>query len=255
LIEKLSTIVRSVAQSNEARSDAGQRSSQNTPTPWDGQTARERPRSRESSARGAPQRDNRDSRESQPYASQQRDQREPSQRDRMERYGSTSGRSHGRQESTGTGQASSHGDYGESGARRHDYDLDAMETDLSSPRTSFKKNPIPPPQLTLRSEYPSLSRSKYSQTLTCLIMVEVPEGRWKPSPEELGPPPPLLSAHDQEKEVVRPRTPEEDSQNAWMNESPEELEEVTQDLRERVENWHGLDFARYACRLTGWVWC
>jgi len=30
----------------------------------------------------------------------------------------------------------------------------------------------------------------------------------------------------------------------WSFESPEVLEEITEDLRLRVDNWHGLDFQR-----------
>ncbi len=36
----------------------------------------------------------------------------------------------------------------------------------------------------------------------------------------------------------------------WLRESPEELEEITEDLRARVENWHGLDFSRYVFLLS-----
>ena len=126
----------------------------------------------------------------------------------------------------------------------HDYDLQAMETDLSSPRASVAKRPIPPPQVTVRSEYPTLVRSKQSQTLTCLITIEIPEGKWSPDPEDLRSAPPVPSMHHQEKEVVHhPHSPEEESAG-WLNESSEELEEITEDLRVRVENWHGLDFSR-----------
>ena len=232
-----------------------QRSSQNTPTPWDNQTVRDRPRSRESNTR---QRDSKDSRE---YQSSQRDSQrdyhsqrdsKDSQRERIERYGS--GRSHGRNPSTGTGAASSQGDYAE--GRRHDYDLQAMESDLSSPRMNMPKKPIPAPHVTVRSEYPTLTRSKQSQTLTCLITIEVPEGKWSPDADDLRPPP-AASVHHQEKEVVSPRAAmaersERDQQSEYYNDTLEELEEITEDLRMRVENWHGLDFSRFGkLRLYG----
>ena len=119
-----------------------------------------------------------------------------------------------------------------------------METELSSPRGTVTKRPIPPPLVTVRSEYPTLNRSKQSQTLTCLITIEVPEGKWSPDPDDLRGAPPIPSAHHyQEKEAVRPRSPAEEHPD-WLKESPEELEEITEDLRVRVENWHGLEFSR-----------
>lgn len=195
--------------------------------------------------RGGTIRDSRDSRDTAMtgYAQQQQQPQQQQQgRDRYNSVSQSTYRSHGRNGSTG--QVSSNGEYAEPG-RRHDYDLDAMEGDLSSPRASLKKSPIPHPQLQVRSEYPTLTRSKHPQTLTCLVTVEVLEGRWRPTPEDLRPPPPLPNIHDDGKEVVRPRTPEEETAPDWMSETPQELEEVTQDLRERVENWHGLDFSRF----------
>lgn len=104
------------------------------------------------------------------------------------------------------------------------------------------RNPIPPPLVTVRSEYPTLVRSKQSQTLTCLITIEVSEGKWSPDPEDLRSVPPL--PHHQEKEVVGPSSPPGDDRRDWLVETPEELDEITEDLRLRVENWHGLDFSR-----------
>ena len=119
-----------------------------------------------------------------------------------------------------------------------------METDLSSPRVSMARNPIPPPAVTVRSEYPTLNRSRQSQTLTCLITIEVPEGKWSPDPEDLRSTP-QLPAMQAEKEVVQPQSPELSRSEQWSSETPEVLEEVTKDLRVRVDNWHGLDFSRY----------
>lgn len=231
--EKLSSIVRAVSQNNEAR-EQQQRSAQNTPTPWDNQTVRgDRPRSRESNGRSQ----QRDSRESQ----SQRDSKE-SQRERIERYGPSFRQAHARNGSAGT-QPSSQGDYAD-GGRRHDYDVHSMETALSSPRASMARNPIPPPQVTVRSEYPTIVRSRQSQTLTCLITIEVPEGKWSPDPEDLRGAPPLPSV-PQEKEVVRSHSPDRKKPREWTSESSETLEEITEDLRVRVDNWHGLDFSRH----------
>lgn len=211
---------------NEARD---QRSAQNSSAPWDNQPVRDRPRSRESHTR-TPNRDSRDSQS-------QRESKEQ-QRERVERYGSSS--RHGRNGSAGTGAASSQGDYDNSQGRQHAYDVVSMETDLSSPRVSMARNPIPAPHVTVRSEYPTLMRSKQSQTLTCLITIEVPDIGWSPDPEDLRGAPLLPTVH-QEKEVVRSRSP---TSGEWSSESPEELDEITSDLRVRVDNWHGLDFCR-----------
>ena len=120
-----------------------------------------------------------------------------------------------------------------------------METDLSSPRVSLARNPIPPPAVTVRSEYPTLNRSRQPQTLTCLITIEVPEGKWSPDPEDLRSAPPQLPAMHQEKEVVSQQSAEAVRPLEWQSETPEELEEITEDLRIRVDNWHGLDFKRH----------
>ena len=120
-----------------------------------------------------------------------------------------------------------------------------METDLPSPRTSITRNPIPPPAVTVRSEFPTLGRSRQQQSLTCLITIEVPEGKWSPDPEDLRSVPPR-SSMQQDGGDARPRSPTGSRHGDWPFESPEILEEVTEDLRVRVDNWHGLDFQRHA---------
>ncbi|KAK6849463.1 hypothetical protein PG995_013296 [Apiospora arundinis] len=169
-IEKITNMVRSASTSDSR--------SQHTPTPtaaWDEPPV---PSSRgpqssggQSMTRGS-QRDSRD-----------RDSREapPS-----ERY--TTGSRHARSDSEATGAASSTGyaETAQSGpSRRHDYDLQAMETTPGSPRT-MTRNPIPPPTVTVRSEFPTINKSRQQQTLTCLVTVEVPDNKWRPDPEDLG---------------------------------------------------------------------
>lgn len=239
--EKLSSIVRSVSMNNEAQNHH-QRSTQDTPVSWD--THGNRPKSRDSNHRNA-QRDPRD-------PPREKDSRE-SQRERIERYGSLGRQQHSRNESAGTGTGSA-GEYGDShhntsnGGRRHDYDVQSMETALSSPRASITKNPIPAPMVTVRSEYPTLSRSRQQQSLTCLVTIEVPEGKWSPDPEDLrGAPTPTSTQPDTS--VFSPsKSPEPGQPIEWPGEAPEALEEITEDLRVRVDNWHGLDFQRYGSR-------
>lgn len=239
--EKLSSIVRSVSMNNEAQNNH-QRSTQDTPVSWD--THGNRPKSRDSNHRNPP----RDSRDPQ----REKDSRE-SQRERIERYGSLGRQQHTRNESGGTGTGSA-GEYGDShhnannGGRRHDYDVQSMETALSSPRASITKNPIPAPTVTVRSEYPTLSRSRQQQSLTCLVTIEVPEGKWSPDPADLrgAPSPPSTQ---QDTSVFSPsKSPEPGRPIEWPGEAPEALEEITEDLRVRVDNWHGLDFQRYGSR-------
>ncbi|KAK4694254.1 hypothetical protein P7C71_g3297, partial [Lecanoromycetidae sp. Uapishka_2] len=278
--QKLSSIVRSVSQNqnNETRNHQRQdsNSARNTPVPWDPQTGQERPSSRGSNHR------NRDS--TQPVDPKQRErdrEREARdiQRDRVERYGSQ-GRAHNRNESRDTsGPAPSgdyrpgdhrpgdhkpgdyrSGDYNESHnntGRRHDYDVQSMETALSSPRASLTKNPIPAPTVTVRSEYPTLTRSRQQQSLTCLVTIEVPEGKWRPDPADLrGAPvlPPTQQDSNTFNNANRPQSPTKPQQADWQTEPPEVLEEITEDLRVRVDNWHGLDFQRFGkLRLYGTV--
>lgn len=227
--EKLSSIVRSVSLNNDNRAQQ-QRSAQATPTPLDHDTFRDRPKSTESNYRQNQHRDSRDV-----------------QRERVERYGSVPKQHHMRNDSGETGVASS-GEYRDihiaNGGRRHDYDVQSMETDLPSPRTSMTRNPIPAPTVTVRSEFPTLSRSRQQQSLTCLITIEVPEGKWSPDPEDLRSAPPPSSTH-QDVGEARPRSPTGSRHVDWPVESQELLEDVTEDLRVRVDNWHGLDFQRH----------
>ena len=212
------------------------RSSQNTPTPWDYQSGRERPQQLRPEEQEADQRDNR--------VISHRDSR-GSQRERIERlgFGQQQQQQHARHGSGTTSSADYTETQGGTG-RRHDYDVHAMETDLSSPRTSAIKNPIPSPVVTVRSEFPTLNRSRQQQSLTCLVTIEVPEEKWHPNPHDLQHAPPAQSlpqddAFSSAKSPVRPaRVPH------ISDEDLEALEETTEDLKARVDNWHGLEFER-----------
>ncbi|KAI1334164.1 Pleckstrin homology domain-containing protein [Xylariaceae sp. FL0016] len=169
-------------------------------------------------------------------------------------YGGTS--RHGRSDSEATGVASSTGypETTQSGPhRRHDYDLQAMETTPGSPRP-ITRNPIPSPSVVVRSEFPTINRSRQQQTLTCLITVEVADNKWRPDPEDLGvvnhmPPMRVEEAFSPQ----RPPSPARSAQpRFYPYEAPEVLEEMTEVLRNKVDNWHGLDFNRFGkLRLYG----
>ncbi|KAF2191510.1 hypothetical protein K469DRAFT_556977 [Zopfia rhizophila CBS 207.26] len=237
-LEKLSTIVRSV-QNDSSQSG---RSTQNTPTPWDTQTVSE--------SHGRPRNDSDLSGRYQSPHPRQRDSSHS--RERSERMGSMS-RQHIRSDSGATGVASS-GDYADThNGRRHDYDVQSMETSLSSPR-GLLKSPIPAPTVTVRSEFPTLSRSRQQQSLTCLVTVEVVEGKWRPDPEDMRGAPPLPSIQSATEQFGRGKSPAASRPLDNMYESTQALDEITEDLHSRVDNWHGLDFSRFGkLRLHGHV--
>ncbi|KAI1505411.1 Pleckstrin homology domain-containing protein [Biscogniauxia marginata] len=232
-IEKITSMVRSASGDNRSLT---------TPTPsqpaWDHQGGR--PPSGESNPRSIPPSNGRDSVARGTISS--------------DRYPTAS--RHGRSDSEATGVASSTGypETTQSGPpRRHDYDLQAMETTPGSPR-AITRNPIPAPSVAVRSEFPTINRSRQQQTLTCLITVEVADNKWKPDPEDLVVANPMPQMRVEEAFAPqRPPSPARSSQpRFYPYEAPEVLEEMTENLRNKVDNWHGLDFNRFGkLRLYG----
>lgn len=148
---------------------------------------------------------------------------------------SVTSRMHNRNDSGVTGAAST--DYSESQApppRRHDFDVQSMETSLNTPKLATK-NPIAAPNVSIRSEFPTLTRSRQQQSLTCLVTVEVAEPKWRSDPEtpRSAPPVPTLrqTPSRQFAKTIQPNTAI--------------LESMTERLRQRVDNWHGLDVSRF----------
>lgn len=205
-----------------------------TPTPWDVDTNRQGVQANQSSPR-RPQR-------------QTRDHLLPEQtRSNSFRHDNT----HGRNQSADTGQVSSadYADTHHTSVRRHDYDVQSMESSLSSPR-HLTRNPIPAPTVTVRSEFPTLSKSRQQESLTCLITVEVVDGKWQPNPDDLRSPPPVPATIPEEHEEPKPEpklrhrrepAPQIDS----VHDDSQALERVKEELYSRCENWHGLDFERF----------
>ncbi|KAL7627162.1 hypothetical protein AAE478_003938 [Parahypoxylon ruwenzoriense] len=237
-IEKITSIVRSAS--------AGDSRSLTTPTPssaWESQGGR--PPSGESNGRSIAPSNGRES----VARGSLRDSREAPGSDRY------AGPRHGRSDSEATGVASSTGypETTQSGPpRRHDYDVQAMETTPGSPR-AMSRNPIPPPSVVVRSEFPTINRSRQQQTLTCLITVEVADSKWKPDPEDLSAANPAPQMRVEDAFAQRPPSLARSSQpRFYPYEAPEVLEEKTESLRNRVDNWHGLDFNRFGkLRLYG----
>lgn len=221
------------------------RSGLTTPTPWEQPSSRRPPSDNGSRFNPPPSNYSRqDSR---------RDSRDTTnQRDRVERLTVAS---QPRQPHSRNGSAAgSSGDYNEgqhtSSGRRHDYDVQAMESDLS-PRPGVTKNPIPAPIVTVRSEFPTMNRSRQQQSLTCLITVEVPEGNWRPDAEDLRQAPGGQQLLD---EPYSARFGGSQDARSLQFEQSENLDEIAEDLRNRVDNWHGLEFNRFGkLRLHGQV--
>ena len=121
-----------------------------------------------------------------------------------------------------------------------------METTPGSPRAIIR-NPIPAPIVTVRSEFPTVNRSRQQQTLTCLVTIEVPDKKWKPDPDDLGssPTPQAASINTRLDDTpARSASPTQSGPRLFSFESPEALEEMSENLHNRVDNWHGLDFNR-----------
>ncbi|GAB7348693.1 hypothetical protein MBLNU459_g7437t1 [Dothideomycetes sp. NU459] len=206
------------------------------PTPWDTESVRTGKHSTHSQRH--PDHDLRTSAQPSPVPS----------RERSHKY-SVEPRHHGRNGSTATGGAHSSGDLAPESqtapSRRHDYDVQSMETSIAGPRNNTK-NPIPAPTVTVRSEFPTLSRSRQQQSLTCLVTVEVVDGKWRPDPEDIRTPPLAFTPRIGESPCIpQMRTPEVPRQLDFPRDPPEVIERVTADLRNKVDNWHGLDFARF----------
>ncbi|KAK4623672.1 hypothetical protein CLAFUW4_06298 [Fulvia fulva] len=130
--------------------------------------------------------------------------------------------------------------------RRHDYDVQSMEASVKSPR-HLSRYPIPAPTVTVRSEFPTLSKSRHQQSLTCLVTVEVVEGSWQPQSEDLRSPPAVPSPIPGE----RFETP---TPQPTLSFAPRAVDSVHEDLAliakkeelfKRVVDWHGLDFERF----------
>ncbi|KAL2000949.1 hypothetical protein VTN02DRAFT_2428 [Thermoascus thermophilus] len=243
-LEKLSNIVRSVTLSDSAT----QRSGPVASTPWEYPPSS---RGRQPSHDATDMRSfsNRDSHND--YSSR-RGSEANIQRERVERLTAGSRLQHSRNDS-GAGSSGEYADgQHQSIGRRHDYDVQAMESDLS-PRSGATKNPIPAPTVTIRSEFPTLSRSRQQQTFTCLVTVEVPEGSWRPDVEDLRQTQPV--APQPQEDVYSPvRSPmaRSMSSRSVQYEPQENLDEIAEELGTRVDNWHGLEFQRFGkLRLHG----
>ena len=79
---------------------------------------------------------------------------------------------------------------------------------------------------------------------TAYHLTEVPEGKWRADPDDIRGVPPAPSMQGEER-TGRSKSPAPSRifENIYMN--PDVLDEATDELHARVDNWHGLDFSRY----------
>ncbi len=215
--------------------------------PWDAN--RQVPQDDAYSARGTNDRDSRQT--------SNRDSRD-SQRMRIERLGIGHGhhgaQTHSRNDSGNTSSADYGNDHSSHPPRKHDYDLHAMETSVPSTQMKDTKQAIPAPIVTVRSEYPTLTRSRQQQTVTCLVTVEVPEGKWHGQIDDVHTPPVPPLPSDSGVGTMSVHRHKAAQQPPSVLESDEVLQDITEELRMRVDNWHGLEFQRFGkLRLHGTV--
>ena len=131
-------------------------------------------------------------------------------------------------------------------------------------RPGISKNLIPAPIVTVRSEFPSLNRSRQQQPLTCLVTVEVPGEKWSPDSEQIRQSPgTILPAEDAQSLAVKGQglsSSDAHAQEHPLTESEDMLSTIAEDLRLRVDNWHGLEFSRYVLMMltspsSFLLWC
>lgn len=164
---------------------------------------------------------------------------------------STAAPSHTRNDSGGNASSTDFANDPVTHSRKHDYDLHAMETTVSNSQLKDTKQTIPSPIVTVRSEYPTLTRSRQQQSLTCLVTIEVPEIKWQSQLDEAQTPPVPPIPTDSGISIPG-RQKSEPQPGPLVYESPEVLDEITEELRIRVDNWHGLEFQRFGnLRLHG----
>lgn len=76
----------------------------------------------------------------------------------------------------------------------------------------------------------------------------MPDNKWRPDPEDLRSAPPVPPIRPEDT-YARPPSPAQSAPRFYPYEAPEVLEQITENLHTRVENWHGLDFSRFVFTL------
>jgi hypothetical protein len=118
--------------------------------------------------------------------------------------------------------------------------FERLAIELPSGNQNLAKYPIPKPNIVMRSEFPSITKSRYQQSLTCMVTVEVPESGWSilPGSNLISP----SSQPPQDHLSVEPCSlPDLPETTAVIQDSAEDLEAARDELFARVDDWHGLD--------------
>ena len=176
-------------------------------------------------------------------------QQPASTRESQEYASSKGSQQHARNLTESTSLTTPSGEYGDiQHQKQHDYEVQTMESDFSSRVHYLPRNPIPAPTMTIRSEFPTLSRCRQRQPLTCLVTVEVPEDSWQLDIDDVLPP---STTDSHFHEDLYPPPPARQSPSIMefqlvQRESQEKLDEVTRHLRAGLERWHGVDVKWYA---------
>lgn len=118
---------------------------------------------------------------------------------------------------------------------------DATSTTTTPYRQAPIRNPIPAPTVHIKSEYPNLVRSDEARALICLVTVEVPTGRWMPSKDELGH---LRRIPETRSMQSNHSDSNEESSDEEVDDAAQDLEREASNLKNRVDNWHGLPFTK-----------
>lgn len=225
------------------------RSSNTTPMPWD----RPGPPPSQHEDQYSTHTNNRDVYSRNSRENSNRDSRD-SQRMRIERLQLAHQNNTHSRNNSGNASSNDFGHESNGHSRKHDYDLHAMETSVPGALAKDNKGSIPYPSVTVRSEFPTMNRSRQQQSLACLVTIEVPESRWQYDSSHNAPPvPPLPSDPTTTRSYNQPSQPT-GHQPFEPYETPDELDDITEELRIRVDNWHGLEFQRFGTlRLHGVV--
>lgn len=155
--------------------------------------------------------------------------------------------SHNRNTSGETGMTSRNGISDMQDSTSHRRELDRSDTSVQDP-WHMAKSSIPAPTITVRSEFPTINKSRQQQSLTCLVTVEVVEPRFQPIAEELQSPLSAASSARQDQSGPFTLNDSRRSDNRRLVDSVHEetaLEEAREQLMSRVDDWHGLDVARF----------
>jgi hypothetical protein len=112
--------------------------------------------------------------------------------------------------------------------------------ELPSGVQNVAKYPIPEPTIVMRSEFPSITKSRYQQSLTCMVTVEVPESNWSALSDSNLISPSIQAPHDHLSIQPSPM-PDLPKPMPVIQDSVEDLEAARKELFDRVDDWHGLD--------------